>query len=101
MGRWTQDLVAVSMVPSLAGLQAAAAERVLRAATHVPQAEQAFAATRDAYAAGQLDFTGLLDSLRMVESTHIEHYDAASAFEKAYASLEAAVGAELPGEDAR
>jgi len=52
--------------------------------------------TRDAYAAGQLDFTALVDTLRMVESTHIEHYDAAAAFEKAYAALEAAVGTELP-----
>ena len=99
MRRRTQDQVAAAVKTALATLQAAAAEHELLAATHVPQAEQAYTASRDAYAAGQMDFTGLLDSLRMVEATHIEHYDAAAAFEKAYASLEAAVGTELPGKD--
>src|SRR5437899_1418700 len=69
--------------------------------THLPQAEQSFAASRDAYAAGDLDFTSLVDSLRTIESTHLEHHEAAAAFEKAYASLETAVGGELPREERR
>jgi len=96
MQRRAHDQIASSVKTALSALQAAAAEHELLVATHVPQAEQAFAASRDAYAAGQLDFTALVDTLRMVESTHIEHYDAAAAFEKAYAALEAAVGTELP-----
>ena len=63
--------------------------------------EAAFAASREAYATGQLDFTSLVDGFRTIEATHLEHYDAAAAFEKAYASLEAAVGAELPREERR
>jgi hypothetical protein len=51
--------------------------------------------------AGTTDFTALVDSLRMIQSTHLEHFVAAAAFEKAYAALEKAVGAELPREEAR
>jgi outer membrane protein, heavy metal efflux system len=100
MRRRTGDQVAAAVKTALAAVQAAAAEHDLLAATHIPQAEQSLAASRAAYAAGQLEFTGLLDSLRMVESTHIEHFDAAAAFAKAYASLEAAVGTDLPEGDA-
>jgi outer membrane protein, heavy metal efflux system len=98
MRRRAEDQIGASVKTALATLESAAAEHELLAATHVPQAEQAFAASREAYAAGQLDFTSLVDSLRMIEATHVEHYDAAAAFEKAYASLEAAVGTDLPRE---
>jgi outer membrane protein TolC len=96
--RRAEDQVAAAVKTALATMQAAAAEHELLAATHVPQAEQSFAAAREAYAAGRLDFTSLVDSLRMIEATHIEHYEAAAAFEKAYAALETAVGTELPRE---
>jgi outer membrane protein, heavy metal efflux system len=98
MDRRAQDQVAAAVKTALSAVQSAATEHELLVATHVPQAEQAFAASREAYAAGKLDFTSLVDSLRMIEATHVEHYDAAAAFESAYASLEAAVGVELPRE---
>ena len=99
MRRRAEDRAASAVKRALAALAAAAAERELLAGTHLPQAEQSFAASRDAYAAGNLDFTALIDSLRAIESTHLEHHEAAAAFEKAYASLETAVGGELPREE--
>ena len=99
MRRRAEDRAASAVKRALAALEAAAAERELLAGTHLPQAEQSFAASRDAYAAGDLDFTALIDSLRAIESTHLEHHEAAAAFEKAYASLETAVGGELPREE--
>ena len=99
MRRRAEDRTAAAVKRALAALEAAAAERELLAATHLPQAEQSFAASREAYVAGNLDFTALVDSLRTIESTHLEHHEAAAAFEKAYASLETAVGGELPREE--
>src|SRR5881409_3413236 len=99
MRRRALDRTAAAVKRGLAALEAAAAERELLAGTHLPQAEQAFAASRGAYVAGNLDFTALVDSLRTIESTHLEHHEAAAAFEKAFASLETAVGGELPREE--
>jgi len=99
MRRRAEDHTVAAVKRALATLQAAAAERELLAGTHLPQAEQSFAASRGAYAAGTLDFTALVDGLRTIESTHLEHHEAAAAFEKAYASLETAVGGELPREE--
>jgi outer membrane protein TolC len=101
MRRSTEDHTAGAVKTAHAALETAAAELELLAATHIPQAEQAFAASRAAYAAGTLDFTSLVDSLRTIESTHLEHRAAAADFEKAYAALETAVGIELPREERR
>src|SRR5439155_13484064 len=54
MRRRAEDQIAASVRTALATLESAAAEHQLLVATHVPQAEQAFAASREAYAAGQL-----------------------------------------------
>jgi cobalt-zinc-cadmium efflux system outer membrane protein len=67
---------------------------------HLPQAEQTLAATENAYATNQVDFLSLLDSVRTIESTHLEHVRAAADFERAYADLERAVGVELARNDA-
>jgi len=99
MRRRAADRSDAAVKTALAAVESAAAEHDLLAATHIPQAEQAFAASREAYATGHLDFTALVDSLRTIESTHLEHHEAAAAFEKAYASLETAVGGELPREE--
>src|SRR5207245_10717637 len=88
MRRRAEARTAAAAKAAVAALEAAAAERELLAATHLPQAEQSFAASREAYVAGNLDFTALVDTLRTIESTHLEHHEAAAAFEKAYASLE-------------
>lgn len=60
--------------------------------THIPQAEQALQATQIGYETGKTDFLSLIDSVRAIESVHVEHIQAAADFEKAYADLERAVG---------
>jgi outer membrane protein TolC len=62
---------------------------------HLPQAEQTLAASENAYATSQVDFLSLLDSVRTIESTHVEHVRAAADFARAFADLERAVGTEL------
>jgi outer membrane protein, heavy metal efflux system len=64
--------------------------------THIPQAEQALQATQMGYATGKTDFLSLIDSVRAIESVHVEHIQAAADFEKAYADLERAVGTTIP-----
>ncbi|HSL66129.1 MAG TPA: TolC family protein, partial [Gaiellaceae bacterium] len=61
-----------------------------------PHAEQALRVTEAAYVAGETDLTTLLETVRNVERVHLEHVMAAAEFEKAYADLERAVGADLP-----
>jgi cobalt-zinc-cadmium efflux system outer membrane protein len=70
-------------------------ERELYVTTHVPQAEQALSASEIAYRTGKLDFLSLIDSLRAVESAHVDHVEAEARFEKAFADLERAVGGPL------
>jgi outer membrane protein TolC len=73
-------------------------QHTLYANLHLPQAEQTLVATENAYAAGQIDFLSLLDSVRTIESTHVEHARAAADFARAYADLERAVGGALRGD---
>ncbi len=96
--RREQNRTATAVKIAHATATAAATRLELLEHTHVPQAEQTFAAARVAHAAGQTDFTTLVETLRMLEATHLEHYDAEVAFERAFAALETAVGTELPRE---
>lgn len=64
--------------------------------THIPQAEQALRVAEGAYEAGELGFLDLVDTLRRIESVHLEHISAQADFERAYAELERMVGRELP-----
>lgn len=64
--------------------------------THIPQAEQALRVTEGGYETGEVPFLDLVDTLRSIESVHLEHIAAQAEFEKAYADLERAVGSELP-----
>jgi outer membrane protein TolC len=48
-----------------------------------------------AYQTGKLDFLSLIDSVRAIESVHLEHVEAEASFEKAFADLERAVGGPL------
>src|SRR2546427_13141559 len=57
MRRRAEDRTAAAVKRALAALEAAAAQRELLAAPHLPQAEQSFAASREAHVAGNLDFT--------------------------------------------
>jgi cobalt-zinc-cadmium efflux system outer membrane protein len=68
----------------------------LFANTHVPQAEQALRVAQSAYESNQLGFLDLVDTLRRIESVHLEHVAAQADFERAYAQLERVVGVELP-----
>jgi outer membrane protein, heavy metal efflux system len=70
----------------------------LFASTHVPQAEQAMTVTEAAYASGGVDLLSLLDTLRAVESVHLEHIDSAAETQMAWAELERAVGGPVPDE---
>ena len=97
--RRSEDRAAAAVAVAHAAARSAAVELELLGATHIPHAEQTFAVSRTAYSAGGLDFGALVESLRMIESTHLQHLEAAVSFEKAYAALETAVGTELPRED--
>jgi outer membrane protein TolC len=68
----------------------------LFAKTHIPQAEQALRVTESGYRTGAVPFLDLVDTLRSIESVHLEHVMARADFEKAYADLELAAGTELP-----
>jgi len=76
--------------------KAALIQHDLFAGTHVPHAEQALRVTEAAYVGGNADLTPLLETVRNVERVHLEHVAAAATFERAYADLERAVGADLP-----
>jgi hypothetical protein len=68
----------------------------LFAGTHVPHADQALRVTEASYVGGTADLTMLLETVRNVERVHLEHVVAAANFERAWADLERAVGADLP-----
>lgn len=67
----------------------------LFAGTHIPQAEQALRVTEGAYETSAAQFSELIDTLRGVQSVHLEHVAAQGRFERAYAELEQAVGMDL------
>jgi cobalt-zinc-cadmium efflux system outer membrane protein len=64
--------------------------------THIPQVEQALQVTESGYQSGAVSFLDLIDTLRSIESTHLEHITAQADFERAYADLERVVGETLP-----
>lgn len=70
--------------------------------THVPQADEALRVAEGGYASGSLGFLDLVDSLRRLESVHLEHAAAEADFARASAELERVVGEELAaGEGSR
>ncbi len=97
--RRLEDMVRREVRQAYLRARTATEQHALFVQRHLPQAEQSLAATENAYAAGQVDFLSLIDSVRMIESTHVEHVRAAADFERAYADLERAVGSELPRAD--
>lgn len=64
--------------------------------THIPQAEQALRVTEASYESGEVPFLDLIDTIRSIESVHLDHIAAQADFEKARAELERSVGSELP-----
>jgi len=79
--------------------RAALLQRDLLVHTHVPLAEQTLGASEIGYQTGKLDFLSLIDSLRAVESVHLEHAAADAELAKALADLELAVGEPIAGGD--
>lgn len=94
--RRMHDLVLFEVKQALVQAQTALEQLTLFLSTHIPQAEQALAASQVGYQTGTIDFLSLIDSMRAVEQVHLEHLTAAANFEKAWAELERAVGHELP-----
>ncbi len=63
--------------------------------THIPQAEQALRVAESGYATNELGFLELIDSLRRLESVHLDHITAQADFERARAELERLAGTDL------
>ena len=94
--RRLQDRIRHDVQQAFLRARTALAQRDLFLSTHIPQAEQALRASQVGYETGRVDFLSLIDSVRAIESVHLEHYQAEADFEKAYADLERAVGSDLP-----
>jgi outer membrane protein TolC len=94
--RRTVDDVRRDVEQAYARARTALVQHDLFGGTHVPHAEQALRVTEAAYVAGETDLGSMLETVRNVERVHLEHLMATADFEKAYADLERAVGAELP-----
>jgi outer membrane protein, heavy metal efflux system len=91
-----QDLALFEVKQALVEARTALEQLNLFLYTHIPQAEQALEASQSGYQTGVIDFLSLVDSTRVVEEVHLEHFMATANFEKAWAELERAVGKELP-----
>jgi outer membrane protein, heavy metal efflux system len=99
--RQVEDGVAREVRQAFLRAKTALLQRELLVTTHVPLAEQALGASEIGYQTGRLDLLSLIDGLRAVESTHLEHVEAEAEFQKALADLERAVGAPLEEGDVR
>lgn len=93
--RRVKDRVAREVEQAFLRARTALLQRDLFVTTHIPQAEAALGASEIGYDTGKVDFLSLIDSLRAVESIHLEHLQAESDFETAFADLERAVGERL------
>jgi outer membrane protein TolC len=99
--RQITDRVAREVRQAFLRMQSAILQRDLLARTHVPLAEQSVAASEIGYQTGKIDFLSLVDSLRAVQSAHLEHVAAEAELAKAFADLELAVGAPIARGEAR
>ena len=94
--RRVQDRVRRDVQQAFLRAQSALLRRNLFVTTHIPQAEQSMRIAESGYESGTVDFLALTDTARTLESLHIEHVDAETELQKAYADLERAVGEEVP-----
>jgi outer membrane protein TolC len=99
--RQVTDRVAREVRQAFLRTRAALLQRELLVHTHVPLAEHTLGASEIGYQTGKVDFLSLVDSLRAVESVHLEHVAAEAELAKAFADLELAVGAPIAGGEAR
>jgi outer membrane protein TolC len=89
--RRLEDRIRREVAQAFLNARSARLRHELFVTTHIPQAEQALRVTESGYESGDVDFLALVDSLRAIESVHLEHYEAAADFEKSYADLVRAV----------
>ncbi|MCC6848181.1 MAG: TolC family protein [Deltaproteobacteria bacterium] len=94
--RRVEDAVRREVERAFLATRTALLQHDLFSATHVPHAEQALRVTEGAYETGDGTFGELIDTLRGVQSVHLEHLAAQGEFERAFAELEEAVGTALP-----
>ncbi|HXJ33621.1 MAG TPA: TolC family protein [Candidatus Eisenbacteria bacterium] len=92
------DAVRRDVQQALVRVRAARLQRDIFTTTHIPQTEQALRVTESAYQTGGVDFLALIDTVRMIESVHLEHIDAESDLGKAWADLERALGTDVPAD---
>ena len=86
---------------ALVRVRTARLQRDIFTTTHIPQTEQALRVTESAYETGGVDFLALIETVRMIESVHLEHIDAESELAKAWADLERALGTDVPSNGGR
>ena len=94
--RRLQDRIRREVQQAFLRAKTALLQRDLFQSTHIPQAEQALRASQIGYETGRVDFLSLIDSVRAIESVHLEHFQAEADFEKAHADLERALGGDVP-----
>ncbi len=93
--RRVEDLLRREVGEAFLRARTALAQYALFNETHLPQAEQTFRVTESAYQTGAVSFVDLLETMRSIESVHLEHLAARADFAKAYPELERVVGGEL------
>lgn len=98
--RRVEDAVRRDVERAFLATRTALLQHDLFSATHVPHAEQALRVTEGAYETGEGKFDELIDTLRGVQSVHLEHLAAQGEFERSRAELEQAIGTDLPHETA-
>lgn len=93
--RRLQDRVRREVEQAFLRVRIALLQHDLFVTTHIPQAEQTLRVSEGTYETGGVDFLTLIDTVRAIEMVHLEHIEAASELEKAYADLERAVGGDI------
>ncbi len=99
--RKLQDQISREVTQAFVRARTAMLQRDLFITTHIPQAEQSLRVTESAYQTGGVDFLALIDTARAIEAVHLEHFQAAADFEKAYADLERAAGSTIQAAQAQ
>lgn len=93
--RRLEDSIRRDVMQAFFRARAALERHELHVTTHIPQTEQALRVTESGYQTGRVDFGTLTETARALEDVHLEHFEAAADFERAWAELERAVGTSL------
>ncbi len=99
--RRVDDAIRREVRQAFVAARTALEQRNLFVSTLIPQAELALRGTEAGYETGKIDFLSLIDSVRAIESVHVEHIEAEAAFAKSFADLRRAVAADVLGGNGR